>query len=53
LPGSSTCQPIAPLDRIVVSPGIEALQCGVHHSPVAAVASDHLPVFARLELPKN
>lgn len=53
-PGKSfpSRQPIAPLDRIVVTPGIEVVQCGVHHSALAAIASDHLPVFARLGLPK-
>lgn len=43
-------RPLAQLDRIVVSEGWHAEQCGVHHSPLAAVASDHLPVWARLVL---
>ena len=42
-------QPVAPLDRIVVSAGWHCLQTGVHHSLLASRASDHLPVFARLE----
>jgi len=43
-------RPIAQLDRIVATPewSIDAL--GVHHSPLAAVASDHLPVFGHLSL---
>jgi endonuclease/exonuclease/phosphatase family metal-dependent hydrolase len=46
-------QPLALLDRIVASGDwlVEAL--GVHHSALAARASDHLPVIAALSLPKN
>jgi endonuclease/exonuclease/phosphatase family metal-dependent hydrolase len=43
-------RPIAPLDRIVISPGWRVEACGVHHSALAARASDHLPVWARLRL---
>jgi len=43
-------RPVAMLDRIVASLGWECLGAGVHHSPLAAVASDHLPVTARLRL---
>lgn len=46
-------RPVAQLDRIVVSERWEGVSCGVHHSPLAAVASDHLPVIARLDLPNN
>ena len=42
--------PLAPLDRIVASSEWRCVASGVHHSPQAAVASDHLPVFARLAL---
>jgi endonuclease/exonuclease/phosphatase family metal-dependent hydrolase len=45
-------RPVAQLDRIVVSNQWEVLETGVHHSALAARASDHLPVRARLELPK-
>jgi endonuclease/exonuclease/phosphatase family metal-dependent hydrolase len=45
-------RPVAQLDRIVVSDSWDVLQTGVHHSALAARASDHLPVWARLELPK-
>lgn len=44
-------QPVAKLDRIVASPEWECTGSGVHHSALAAVASDHLPIWARLELP--
>ena len=43
-------RPLAQLDRIVVSGGWECLEAGVHHSPLAATGSDHLPVFARMRL---
>ncbi|QJQ32176.1 endonuclease [Sphingomonas lacunae] len=41
-------RPVAQLDRIIISPDISVEQCAVHHSATAAVASDHLPVWARL-----
>ncbi|MDE2619589.1 MAG: endonuclease/exonuclease/phosphatase family protein [Sphingomonadales bacterium] len=46
-------RPVAMLDRIVASAEWDCGHCGVHHSPLAARASDHLPVHARLMLPKN
>jgi endonuclease/exonuclease/phosphatase family metal-dependent hydrolase len=46
-------RPIAPLDRIVHSPEWAFLQSAVHHSALAAAASDHLPVRVTLELPKK
>jgi endonuclease/exonuclease/phosphatase family metal-dependent hydrolase len=39
------------LDRIVASEGCASVECRVHHSALAAVASDHLPVVARISLP--
>ncbi|MDE2597705.1 MAG: endonuclease/exonuclease/phosphatase family protein [Sphingomonadales bacterium] len=53
-PGRSfpTRRPVALLDRIVVSREWQVNHCGVHHSALAARGSDHLPVFARLGLPK-
>lgn len=45
-------RPIAQLDRIVVSPEWKVAGTHVHHSPLSAVGSDHLPVYAALELPK-
>jgi endonuclease/exonuclease/phosphatase family metal-dependent hydrolase len=46
-------RPVAQLDRIAVSDDWEVASASVHHSPLASVASDHLPVIARLQLPKN
>lgn len=42
-------RPIAPLDRIVHSPDWRCVDTQVHHSALAARASDHLPVRAVLE----
>jgi endonuclease/exonuclease/phosphatase family metal-dependent hydrolase len=41
-------RPIAQLDRIMVSDGLEVLEAGAHLSATARRASDHLPVWARL-----
>ena len=46
-------RPIARLDRIVATRQWRVCDSGVHHSAVAAQASDHLPVWARLQLPNN
>lgn len=43
-------RPIARLDRILVSPGLRIVDCGVHTSLAARTASDHLPIWARLDL---
>ena len=45
-------RPVAQLDRIVISAEWELEVTAVHHSALAARASDHLPVHARLRLPK-
>lgn len=50
-PSFPSRQPIARLDRIVVSQEWRCEKRGPHHSPVAARASDHLPVKADLVLP--
>jgi endonuclease/exonuclease/phosphatase family metal-dependent hydrolase len=42
--------PVARLDRIMVSPGIRVRASGVHTSPTSRRASDHLPVWADVEL---
>lgn len=44
-------RPLAQLDRIVISQGFEVEDAGVHRSALAAVGSDHLPVWANLRLP--
>lgn len=46
-------RPVAQLDRIVISDDWNCVGTGVHHSMLAARGSDHLPVYARLELPKK
>lgn len=43
-------RPVARLDRILVSPDWRIVDCGVHDSASARVASDHLPIWARIEL---
>jgi len=43
-------RPVARLDRILVSPEWRIEECGVHSSPAARTASDHLPIWARLSL---
>ncbi len=40
---------IARLDRIMVSRELGVVECGVHTSPSARKASDHLPIWAMLE----
>jgi len=45
-------RPLAMLDRIVASPEWRCGTVGVHHSSLAARASDHLPVFAQLAMPE-
>ena len=45
-------QPVATLDRIVASKHWRLVETEVHHPGLAAVASDHLPVIAKLELLK-
>ncbi|WP_404712515.1 endonuclease/exonuclease/phosphatase family protein [Sphingomonas sp. MMS24-J13] len=43
-------RPIGRLDRMFVSNGIIVEECGVHRSPLASIASDHLPVWARIRI---
>lgn len=43
-------RPVGRLDRIFISPGINLLDYGVHHSQLARNASDHLPVWARIRI---
>ncbi|ALE17976.1 Metal-dependent hydrolase [Altererythrobacter epoxidivorans] len=54
-PGASypARRPIARLDRIVVSDSCRVIDGGVHHSALAAQASDHLPIWTTLKLPKK
>jgi endonuclease/exonuclease/phosphatase family metal-dependent hydrolase len=41
-------RPVARLDRIMVTDGLEIGACGVHQSATARKASDHFPVWAEL-----
>ncbi len=43
-------QPVMQLDRIFVDARITLIEAGVHRTPLAQMASDHLPVWARLLL---
>lgn len=43
-------RPVARLDRIMVGENIRILASGTHHSAKSRRASDHLPVWAELEL---
>ena len=43
--------PVAHLDRMFASPELTVEDAAVHRSALAASASDHLPVWARLKLP--
>ena len=43
-------RPVARLDRILVSPELKVVECGVHASLAARTASDHLPIWATLDL---
>ncbi len=45
-------RPLANLDRIVASQDWQLAETNVHHSALAAVSSDHLPVWASLMLPE-
>lgn len=42
--------PVGSLDRIITSPEFTVEEAGVHKSRTARIASDHLPVWARLSL---
>jgi endonuclease/exonuclease/phosphatase family metal-dependent hydrolase len=42
-------RPVAALDRIMYTPNLRVVACGVHASPLSRRASDHLPIWAELE----
>jgi endonuclease/exonuclease/phosphatase family metal-dependent hydrolase len=48
-PSFHTRRPVARLDRIMVDRSLNIASCGVHHSIKARRASDHLPIWARIE----
>ncbi|WP_299471055.1 endonuclease/exonuclease/phosphatase family protein [uncultured Roseibium sp.] len=45
--------PVGSLDRIITSPEFKVRKAGVHKSKTARIASDHLPVWAHLELEQS
>ncbi|EPX86239.1 Metal-dependent hydrolase [Rubellimicrobium thermophilum DSM 16684] len=50
-PSFHASQPMLALDHMLLGRGVQLVGCGVHQSPLARVASDHLPIWADLELP--
>ncbi|WP_379922728.1 endonuclease/exonuclease/phosphatase family protein [Erythrobacter sp. R86502] len=49
-PSFPSRRPLGRLDRIMHSDQLKATGCGVHRSPLATTASDHLPVWAELSI---
>jgi endonuclease/exonuclease/phosphatase family metal-dependent hydrolase len=49
-PSFHASQPMMALDHMLLGCGVEVVRSGVHHSPLARVASDHLPIWADLEV---
>ena len=47
-PSFHSRHPVAALDRIIVDKDLRIDAAGVHMSPSARRASDHLPIWARL-----
>lgn len=45
--------PVGRLDRIMHCPQLVLEACGVHRTPLAATASDHLPVWADLKIARK
>ena len=52
-PSFHSRRPIGRLDRIMVDHTTRIIACSVHHSVLASKASDHLPVWADVELARN
>jgi endonuclease/exonuclease/phosphatase family metal-dependent hydrolase len=54
-PGKSypSVRPVFGFDRIIASPDLNIERAGVHGSPMARIASDHLPVWANLSLSRD
>lgn len=55
VPGASfpAPRPVGSLDRILVSEGLHLIDAGVHRTAPAAVASDHLPIWANLRIDRG
>ena len=49
-PSFHASRPLLPLDRIITDLDFDVDDAGVHVSPTAQMASDHLPVWARLKV---
>jgi endonuclease/exonuclease/phosphatase family metal-dependent hydrolase len=49
-PSFHSRRPVGRLDRIMHCERLQLAACGVHHTPLAATASDHLPVWAELRI---
>lgn len=49
-PSFHSRKPMIPLDRIIVDREFQILEAGVHKSDCARVASDHLPIWAKISL---
>lgn len=47
-PSFPALRPVMRYDRLLVDGGFEIVEAGVHRSPLARRASDHLPVWAQL-----
>ena len=45
--------PLFALDKIMINSGLHVVSSGVHDTPLARVASDHLPVWARLSIAES
>lgn len=52
-PSFHSRRPVGRLDRIMHCERLQVAACGVHHTPLAATASDHLPVWAELRMAKG
>ena len=50
-PSFHTRRPVARLDRIMTDRSLHVSSCGVHQSLKARRASDHLPIWARIDFP--
>jgi endonuclease/exonuclease/phosphatase family metal-dependent hydrolase len=49
-PSFHSRKPVARLDRIIVSHDIAVGECGVHATALSRLASDHLPLWATLQI---
>jgi endonuclease/exonuclease/phosphatase family metal-dependent hydrolase len=50
-PSFHASMPVVPLDRIIVTEDFSIAEAGVHRTPLAREASDHLPIWAKISLP--